>query len=71
MKTSSTNNTKSNLPEVFALWESKKGDTVYFTGKTAGDKPVRVVAFINTDKKNEKEPDIEIYEQINHKKIQL
>lgn len=62
MKTSTTN-TKSTLTEVLALWESKKGDTIYFTGKTAGDKPVRVVAFINTTKKNEKEPDINIYEQ--------
>lgn len=64
MKTSSTTtNTKSNLEEVFALWESKKGDKVYFTGKTAGDKPIRVVAFINESKKNEKEPDIHVYEQ--------
>lgn len=64
MKTSSTTtNTKSNLKEVLALWESKKGNTVYFTGKTAGDKPIRVVAFLNESKKNEKEPDINIYEQ--------
>lgn len=63
MKTSTTN-TKSNLPEVFALWESKKGDKVYFTGKTAGDNPTRIVAFINDDKKNDKEPDIEVYEQV-------
>lgn len=63
MKTSSTTNNKSNLEEVLALWESKKGNTVYFTGKTAGDKPIRVVAFLNESKKNEKEPDINIYEQ--------
>ena len=48
MKTSSTTkNTKSNLEEVFALWENKKGDKVYYTGKTSGDKPIRLVAFIN------------------------
>ena len=63
MKTSSTTNNKSNLEEVLALWKSKKGNTVYFTGKTAGDKPIRVVAFLNESKKNEKEPDINIYEQ--------
>ena len=64
MKTSSTTtNTKSNLKEVLALWESKKGDKVYFTGKTSDENPVRVVAFINDSKKNPKEPDINIYEQ--------
>lgn len=62
MKTSTTTN-KSNLEEVLALWESKKGSTTYYTGKTAGENPIRVVAFINTSKKNEKEPDINIYEQ--------
>ena len=64
MKTSSTTtNTKSNLKEVLALWESKKGDKVYFTGKTSDENPIRVVAFINDSKKNPKEPDINIYEQ--------
>lgn len=61
----STNNTKSNLDEAFALWETKKGDTVYMTGKTAGDKPVRLVAFINEEKKNPKQPDIQVYIQAN------
>ena len=65
MKTSSTTkNTKSELQEVLALWETKKGDTVYYTGKTAGDKPIRVVAFVNTTKKNPNQPDIQIYEQV-------
>ena len=65
MKTSSTTkNTKSDLQEVLALWENKKGDTVYYTGKTAGDKPIRVVAFVNTTKKNPNQPDIQIYEQV-------
>lgn len=63
MKTSSTTNTKSNLEEVFALWESKKGDKVYYTGKTTGEKPIRLVAFVNTTKKNPNQPDIQVYEQ--------
>lgn len=73
MKTSSTTNTNFNLTEVLALWESKKEDKVYFTGKTAGDKPIRVVAFLNESKKNEKEPDITIYTQApkGEKKTQL
>lgn len=63
MKTSSTTNTKFNLEEVFALWESKKGDKVYYTGKTSADKPIRLVAFVNTTKKNPNQPDIQVYEQ--------
>jgi hypothetical protein len=64
MNTSSTTtNTKSNLEEVFALWESRKGDKTYYTGKTAGEKPIRLVAFINTTKKNPNQPDIQVYEQ--------
>ena len=61
MKTSTTN--KSDLKEVFALWETKKGDTVYYTGKTSDDKPIRLVAFVNTTKKNPNQPDINVYEQ--------
>ena len=66
MKTSSTTptNTKSNLEEVFALWESKKGDLIYYTGKTAGDKPIRLVAFVAVEKKNPKQPDLQVYEQV-------
>ena len=63
MKTS-TSTTKEQLKEAFALWENKKGDSVYYTGKTSDDKPVRVVAFINDSKKNPKEPDIRVYEQV-------
>lgn len=59
----STTNTKFNLKEAFALWESKKGDKVYFTGKSAGEDSVRLVAFINEVKKNPNQPDIQIYEQ--------
>lgn len=61
MKTST--NQKSELKEAFALWENKKGDTLYYTGKTAGNSPVRLVAFINTVKKNPNQPDIQVYEQ--------
>lgn len=63
MKTSSTK-TNDKLLECFALWENKKGDTVYYTGKTSGEKPVRLVAFVNKDKKNPKQPDINVYEQV-------
>ena len=62
MKTS-TNKSKSNLKECFALWENKKGDKVYYTGKTSDDNPVRLVAFINEVKKNPNQPDIQVYEQ--------
>ena len=64
MKTSSTSNKKSNLEEVFALWEKTKGNLVYYTGKTAGDRPITLVAFIHTVKKNPNQPDINVYEQV-------
>lgn len=63
-KSSTTNNIKSNLIEAFALWESKKGDKVYYTGKTPEDEPMRLVAFINDVKKNPNQPDIQVYEQV-------
>ena len=62
LNTKTTTN-KSDLKECFALWENSKGDMVYYTGKTAGDKPIRLVAFINTVKKNPNQPDIQVYEQ--------
>ena len=62
MKTSTTNS-KQELKEAFALWENKKEKITYYTGKTAGDKPVRLVAFINEVKKNPYQPDINVYEQ--------
>lgn len=62
MKTSTTNS-KSNLKECFALWQNKKGNKVYYTGKTSGEAPVRLVAFINEVKKNPNQPDIQVYEQ--------
>lgn len=64
MKTSTTKDNKFNLEEVFALWENKKGDKVYYTGKTSSDKPIRLVAFINEVKKNPNQPDIQVYEQV-------
>lgn len=66
MKTSNTKTTtttKSDLKECFALWENSKGDMVYYTGKTSGENPIRLVAFINTVKKNPNQPDIQVYEQ--------
>ena len=62
MKTS-TNNSKQPLKECFALWENDKGGKIYYTGKTSGDKPVRLVGFINEIKKNPNQPDINVYEQ--------
>ena len=59
-----TKSIKEQLKEAFALWENKKGDTIYYTGKTSGDNSVRVVAFLNYTKKNPKEPDIRVYEQV-------
>lgn len=61
--TASENNTNFNLKEAFALWQNEKGDKIYYTGKTAGDKPIRLVAFINEVKKNPNQPDIQVYEQ--------
>lgn len=63
MKTSSTKNSKSKLEEVFALWLNDKGKVTYYTGKTSGDQPIRLVAFINEVKKNPNQPDIQVYEQ--------
>lgn len=61
MKTSTT--TKQELKECFALWENKKGEKIYYTGKTSGDNSVRLVAFVNEVKKNPNQPDIQVYEQ--------
>ena len=62
MKTS--NNNKSDLEEVFALWDAKSGDKAYYTGKTSGNNSIRLVAFINEVKKNPNQPDIQVYEQV-------
>ena len=64
MKTSSSTpaNTNSELKEAFALWEKKKGDRVYYSGKTSGDSPINIIAFVNNDKKNPNQPDIQVYE---------
>lgn len=55
-----TNN--NGLKEAFALWEKKKGDKTYYSGKTSGENPVNIVAFIATVKKNPNQPDIQVYE---------
>lgn len=62
MKTTATTK-KTDLIEAFALWENKKDNTTYYTGKTSSDSPIRLVAFINTVKKNPNQPDIQVYEQ--------
>lgn len=54
---------KKELKEAFALWQNKKGEIVYYTGKTADEKnPIRLVAFYNTVKKNPNAPDLVVYE---------
>lgn len=66
MKTtkSQTSNINNDLKEAFALWEHKKGDLTYYTGKTSGDDPISIVAFVETSKKNPKQPDVRVYEQV-------
>ena len=58
--------TSKNRQQVFALWAQKsKNGLKYFTGThTDGGKECKVIAFYNQDKKNPKEPDLRIYEQI-------
>ena len=63
MKTSATT-TKQQLKEAFALWENKGDKGVYYSGKTSGDKPTRIVAFVTTVKKNPNQADIQVYEQV-------
>lgn len=63
MKTSATT-TKQQLKEAFALWETKSDKGVYYSGKTSGDNPIRIVAFVTTVKKNPNQADIQVYEQV-------
>ena len=60
---STKSNINQDLKEAFALWEKKKGEYLYYSGKTSGDESINLVAFIVKDKKNPKQPDIQIYEQ--------
>lgn len=61
----SAQKTNEKLKEAFALWENKKGEMVYYSGKTSEEAvrsfPTRLVAFINTVKKNPNSPDITVY----------
>ena len=51
------------LEEAFALWSNTaKSGIEYLSGKVEG---MKLIAFINKEKKNEKEPDIRVYELIN------
>lgn len=40
----------------------KERDKKYYSGKTSGENPVNIVAFINTVKKNPNQPDLQVYE---------
>lgn len=66
MKTtkSQKSNINNELKEAFALWEHKKGDLTYYTGKTSGDDTINIVAFVETSKKNPIQPDVRVYEQV-------
>ena len=59
-KTKKTETERKELTPIFALWtkQSKEGN-VYYTGKTEDD--TRLIAFVNSNKKNPKEPDIRVY----------
>lgn len=51
------------LEEAFALWSNNaKSGTEYLTGKVG---EMKLIGFFNKEKKNEKEPDIRVYELIN------
>lgn len=58
-------NINNDLKEAFALWAKKKGDLTYYSGKTSGDDFINIVAFLNTNKKNPKQPDVRVYESSN------
>lgn len=52
---------KQELKEAFALWKNEgKNGKMYFTGKTKED-DTKLIAFMNNDKKNEKQPDLIVY----------
>lgn len=59
-----------NKNECFALWKHQGKNGEYLTGKTVGTETVemKLVGFFNTNKKNPKEPDIQIYESVEGKK---
>ena len=65
-KTTQKNITKKEMEQVFALWKRKaKSGLKYFTGACdIGEHKGMVIAFYNQDKKNPKEPDLRIYEQV-------
>lgn len=52
---------KQELKEAFALWKNEgKNGKMYLTGKVKEDE-TKLIAFMNTDKKNEKQPDLIVY----------
>lgn len=65
MSTTATKEQKTEftMKQVFAMWLKKsKSGKQYFSGKSADGK--YLVGFLNGKKKNPKEPDVRIYEQV-------
>ena len=54
-----TKEEKKDLKPCLALWKNETKKGVYFTGKT--EDGVKLVGFMQSDKKNEKAPDLTIY----------
>lgn len=52
---------KKDLRECIVLWEKNKNGLKFYSGKTVGDFVKNVVAFITKDKKEKKQPDLNIY----------
>ena len=64
-QTEQTEQRKSNLEQCMALWTQKGGKVLYVTGIVGeGADAFRVVGFFNGKKKNPKEPDLRVYEQL-------
>ncbi len=59
-----------NKNECFVLWKHQGKNGEYLTGKTVGKDTIdmKLVGFFNTNKKNPKEPDVQIYESKDGKK---
>jgi uncharacterized protein (DUF736 family) len=54
---------KEEYKELGALWKRESSNGPYYTGTfDAGNGPIKIVCFANKHKKEEKHPDIRIYE---------
>ena len=62
-KTSTNNqpNEKKELRECIVLWKKERSHLTFYSGKTVGDIVHNVVAFITKNKKEKKQPDLNIY----------